>query len=43
MKDPTDIEEIDIVNPPCTVDTRLVNYKGIYNKLAQGEINDPCG
>ena len=43
MKYPGEVEEVDIVVPPCTIDYRLNGYKGVYNRVGQGQINDPCG
>ena len=34
-------EDDNIVPDPAPIDLRLMNYKGVYNRLAQGETNDP--
>lgn len=43
MLDPEGIQEISIFKEQFPTDMRFVSYKGVYNRLSQGSINDIMG
>lgn len=43
MIDPLNIKQTDIYKEPFPTDMRVISYKGVYNRLSQGNINDMMG